>query len=107
LGGTFLNSPITALGVIVAVLTAIMSGVLMPRRVVKMLLKSKDEQIRSKDVEIQLWKGIAQQREQINVTALDYARQSVEVNKTAVRALDALATVTDPGDASASTSQVH
>jgi hypothetical protein len=85
--------------VISVVLTLLLSGVLMPRKTVNMLLKSKDE-------EIELWKGIAHEREKTNQVALDTVRQSTAVSGTAVRALDALATVADSGDADASTTKV-
>lgn len=67
----------------------------MPRPIVKMLLKSKDD-------EIAMWKQIAKDRGEVTHTALGYAQDTLDINRTAVRALDALVTVTDQGDADAS-----
>jgi len=96
LDGSLLSSPVTTLGVIALVLVAVISGLLIPKHTVKLLLKAKDE-------EIAMWKRVAQNREEVTHTSLEYARESLGVNQTAVRALDALARVADQGDSNAST----
>lgn len=95
MGGSLLSSPITTVGVIAFVLVTIILGGLVPRPIVKMLLKSKDD-------EITMWKQIAKDRGEVSQTALGYAQDSLDINRTAVRALDALAQVADQGDADAS-----
>ena len=77
------------------VLVAVITGLLVPKPTVKLLIKAKDE-------EIAMWKRIAQGREEVTQTSLGYARESLAVNQTAVRALDTLARVADQGDADAS-----
>lgn len=98
MGGSLLSSPVTTLGVLAFVLGAIVSGVLMPKPIVKMLLKSKDD-------EIAMWKQIAKDRGEVTHAALGYAQDTLDINRTAVRALDTLAAVADQGDADASTSK--
>ena len=94
-----LSSPITVLTVLASVVTLVLTGVLVPKPIVDLLIKAKND-------EIKMWKGIAEEREQINRTALEYASKSLGVNETAVKALDALAAVAESGDANASTTKV-
>lgn len=97
--GSIISSPVTVLTVLASMVTLVLTGVLVPGPIVKLLLKAKDD-------EINMWKGIAEQREEINKTALEYATRSLGVNETAVRALDVLANVAESGDANASTTKV-
>lgn len=95
MGVSLLSSSITTIGVIAFILVVIIAGGLVPRPIVKMLLKSKDD-------EIAMWKQIAKDRGEVTHTALGYARDTLDINRTAVRALDTLAQVADQGDADAS-----
>jgi hypothetical protein len=94
-----MSSPITVLAVLASVVTLVLTGVLVPKPVVDLLIKSKNE-------EIDMWKGIAGEREQINRTALEYASKSLGVNETAIKALDSLAAAAQSGDADASATKV-
>lgn len=93
------SNPLTVLTVLASMVTLILTGVLVPRPIVNLLLKAKND-------EINMWKGIAEEREKINHAALQYATKSLGVNETAVKALDVLANVAESGDADASTTKV-
>lgn len=95
MGGTILSSPVTVVTVLAFVVTLIATGVLMPRPIVKMLLKSKDE-------EIAMWRQIAKDRGEGINTALGYAQDSLDVMRPNVKALEALAQVAGQGDPDAS-----
>lgn len=95
MGGTILSSPVTVVTVLAFMVTLIATGILMPRPIVKMLLKSKDE-------EIAMWKQIAKDRGEGINTALGYAQDSLDVMRPNVKALEALVQAAGQGDPDAS-----
>jgi len=91
-----MTAPVTVVGVLALIVILVVTGILLPGRTVNRLLKSKDE-------EIAMWKGIAQERGEISRQALHTLSQFVDVGDTNVKALEAMTSVAGEGDADAST----
>lgn len=95
-----------AAGVVLLIIIAIISGLLIPRWTMKQLMKAleealrlKDQQLVSKDREIDLWRETAENYRKANEQIMEASASMISVNQVTTKALHALTTGAHQGEA--------
>ncbi len=94
-----------AAGLLAVVMIAVLSGLLVPRWIVKQLVRAaedaltlKDKQLESKDLEISLWRETAENYRKANQQAMESSAALLTVNEVTTKALHALTTGAHQGE---------